>query len=105
MNNNGAVFRKLTFLPLILLILLMTIAFAEIQSDMSGNRILQDLICPAGGNVSLNNAGTMLRSSIGQTVTGKSENPTGFVLYHGAHNPVLPSLEQKRTSAKFYDYL
>ena len=100
MKNHGVVFRQFLFVQLIFLVLLIAFAYAGAHTDASGNRIVRDLICPAGGDVSSNDAGTTLRSSIGQPAAGKSETSAGYVLYHGAQGPSLPS----ETSAEFYDY-
>ena len=69
-----AVLRPRVLLIAILVALPMTLAVAQIHNDLLGNRVERGLICPAGGEVTFDATGNMLRATLGQAITGRSES-------------------------------
>ena len=72
-----------------LLILLLTIVWAGIRSDVLGNIIKSDVVAPAGGKRITDSGGNVINASAGQCAVGLSQSASGRELYHGVHSPVI----------------
>jgi hypothetical protein len=69
--------------------LLLTITWAGIRQDPSGNIIKGDVVAPAGGARITSSGGNVVNASAGQCAVGLSQSASGRKLYHGVHSPII----------------
>jgi len=77
------------FLLVLAFALLLTITWAGIRQDPSGNIIKGDVVAPAGGKRITSSSGNVVNASAGQCAVGLSQSPSGIKLYHGVHSPII----------------
>ena len=83
MNKKGVLFSSL-----LLFLVIAALVLADVRVDLFGNKIVYDLIAPAGGGSVSDGSGVNITCSIGQCAVGSSQNSSGVVIYQGVYSPV-----------------
>jgi len=79
--------RRVLWMILFFVFLLLMLSQAGIRIDGSGNIISEDVIAPSGGNRMIDGQGHRVNASAGQVSAGLSASGSGSKLYHGVHAP------------------
>ena len=88
-SKKRRVYLVVIFLLVLAFVLLLTITWAGIRQDPSGNVIKGDVVAPAGGARITSSGGNVVNASAGQCAVGLSQSVSGRKLYHGVHSPIL----------------
>ena len=79
--------KRVLFSSLLLFLVIAAIVLADVRFDLLGNKIVYDLIAPAGGGSISDGSGVNITCSNGQYAAGISQDSSGAVIYHGVYSP------------------
>jgi len=79
--------KKVLFSSLLLFLVIAALVLADVRFDLFGNKIVYDLIAPAGGGSVSDSSGVNITCSNGQCAAGTSQDSSGVIIYHGVYSP------------------